>query len=110
MEKDVVCVESELSIAHNKIVEYGNFLSEAIESYVAILAEVQERGIQDDLVCSKLSEVAQSVTPYKTYIVETCNEIADEIRDYVDQMTQVDGFKFPDDIMSDVASAISQFL
>lgn len=109
MGKDVVCVESELAIASNQITGYADFLSRSIESYVAILKGIQERGIQDDLVCSKLSEIAQSVTPYKEYIVKTCDEIAAEIRDYVDQMTQADSFQFPRDIMLDVSTEISQF-
>ena len=78
MAKDIVCAEAELSIAANNLVEYADFLSRTMESYVAVLSEIQEKGIQDDLVCSKLSSIAQSLKPYKTSIKDECEDVASD--------------------------------
>ena len=42
MAKDIVCAEAELSIAANNLVEYADFLSRTIESYVTVLSEIQK--------------------------------------------------------------------
>lgn len=110
MKVDIVCAEGELSIAANKLVEYADFLSRTMESYVAVLAEIQEKGIQDDLVCSKLSSIARSLNPYKTSIKDECDDIAGDVRAYITGVAQVDNFNFPTDITSSIASLVAQFL
>ena len=110
MAKDIVCAEAELSIAANNLVEYADFLSRTMESYVAVLSEIQEKGIQDDLVCSKLSSIAQSLKPYKTSINGECEEIADDVRVYIAGISRADNFKFPTDITSTIVSLVAQFL
>lgn len=110
MAKDIVCAEEELSIVANNLVEYADFLSRTMESYVTVLSEIQEKGIQDDLVCSKLSLIAQSLKPYKTSIKDECEDIAANVRGYIVEITRVDNFKFPTDITSTIASLVAQFL
>lgn len=109
MVKDIICAEAELSIAANNLVEYADFLSRTMESYVAVLAEIQERGIQNDLVCSKLSSIAQYLNPYKTRIKDECDRVAGDVSDYFASVAEVDNFKFPTDITSIVAPLVDQF-
>ena len=106
MAKDIVCAEAELSIAANNLVEYADFLSRTMESYVAVLSEIQEKGIQDDLVCSKLSSIAQSLKPYKTSIKDECEDVASDVKDYIAGISKADNFRFP----TDIASLVAQFL
>ena len=110
MAKDIVCAEAERSIAANNLVEYADFLSRTMESYVAVLSEIQEKGIQDDLVCSKLSSIAQSLKPYKTSIKDECEDVASDVKDYIAGISKADNFRFPTDITSTIASLVAQFL
>ncbi len=110
MAKDIVCAEAELSIATNNLIEYADFLSRTIESYIAVLSEIQEKGLQDDLVCSKLSSIEQSLKPYKTSIKYECENVATDVRDYVAEISRADNFRFPTDITSTIVSIIEQFL
>ena len=81
-----------------------------MESYVAVLSEIQGKGIQDDLVCSKLSSIAQSLKPYKTVIKDECEDIAADVKNYITEISKADNFKFPTDITSTIASLVAQFL
>lgn len=110
MAGDIVCAEAELSIAANNLAEYADFLSRSIESYIAVLSEIQEKGIKDDLVCAKLSSIAQSLTPYKTSITDECEEIAADVKEYITGISNADNFKFPSDITSTISSLVAQFL
>lgn len=110
MNVDIVCAEGELSIAANSLVEYADFLSRTMEAYVSVLSEIQEKGIQDDLVCSKLSSIAQSLQPYKTLIKDECEDVAADVRDYIAGVSRADNFSFPTDITSTIASLVAQFL
>lgn len=110
MAKDIVCAEAELSIVANNLVEYADFLSRTMEKYVAVLSEIQEKGIQDDLVCSNLSSIAQSLKPYKTSIKDECEDVAADVKDYISGISRADNFKFPTDITSTIASLVARFL
>lgn len=109
MTRDIVCDEGELSIAANNLLEYADFLVRTMDAYVAVLAEIQVKGIQDDLVCSKLSSVEQSLKPYKTAIIDECEEIAKIVRDYIQEIARADNFKFPSDITAPIATLVAQF-
>ncbi len=110
MNTDIVCAEGELSIAANNLAEYADFLSRIMEAYVDILSQIQNNGIQDDLVCLKLSSIAQSLNPYKTSIKDECEDITADIRNYIDEVSRVDNFRFPTDLTSTIASLVAQFL
>lgn len=110
MNIDIVCAEGELSIAANNLVEYSEFLSRTIEAYVIVLSEIQEKGIQDDLVCSKLSSIANSLKPYKMSIQDECETIVTDVKDYIAGVSKADNFKFPNDITSTIASLVAKFL
>lgn len=110
MKTDIVCAESELSMAVNNLVEYADFLTRTMESYISVLSEIQENGIQDDLVCSKLSSIAQSLKPYKTSILDECEDIFTDVKDYIAGVAVADNFKFPNNITTTIASLVDRFL
>lgn len=110
MAKDVVCAEAELSIAANNLVEYADFLCRTMETYIAVLSEIQERGIQDDLVCSKLSAIALALKPYKTSIKDECEEVAIDVNAYMAGIASADCFQFPTGITATIDSLVAQFL
>ena len=110
MAEDIVCAEAELSIAANNIVEYADFLVRTMETYTEILSEIQEKGIQDDLVCSKLSSIVQQLKPYMTSIPEECESIRENVSGYITGVAVVDRFVFPGNIGTSIASIVSQFL
>lgn len=108
--KDVICSEAELSIAANNIVEYADFLVRSIESYVSILSEIQGDGIKDDLVCARLSEIANKLSPCKITISKVCEDVQSGITSYMSDVSAADKFVFPSDITSTIATLVSQFL
>ncbi len=110
MAKDIVCAECELSIAANNIVEYGDFLARTIETYISVLTEIQEKGIKDELVCSKISSIVQLLKPYQTSILDVCEAIAFDVKDYIEEVEQADKFIFPSDITMTISSIVSRFL
>ena len=110
MAKDVVCAEAELSIAANNLVEYADFLCRTMEAYIAVLSEIQERGIQDDLVCSKPSAIALALKPYKTSIKDECEEVAIDVNAYMAGIASADCFQFPTGITATIDSLVAQFL
>jgi len=110
MRADIVCAEGELSVAANNLVEYADFLSRAMQSYIAILSDIQEKGIQDDLICSKLSSIADSLRPYLTSVEDECMDIAMDVRSYITEVARADNFKFPADITSTIGSLLAHFL
>ena len=110
MAKDVVCAEAELSIAANNLVEYADFLCRTMEAYIAVLSEIQERGIQDDLVCSKLSAIVLALKPYKTSIKDECEEVAIDVNAYMAGIASADCFQFPTGITATIDSLVAQFL
>ncbi|WP_040214962.1 hypothetical protein [Clostridium polynesiense] len=110
MRVDIICAEDEMSMAANNIMGYADFLSRSIESYIAILAEVQEKGIKDDLVSSRLSAIASSLMPVKTSIFNECQAIAVDIKDNIAGVEAVDNFNFPADLTSKLSSLVAQFL
>lgn len=110
MNKDVVYDEMELTIATNNILNYADFLSRSIERYISLINEVQENGIQDELICSKLSELVSTVTPYKTAIYNEVEKINSEVHKAIEEVAKADNFKFPDSVLKDMVSLLGEFL
>ena len=81
-----------------------------MEAYIAVLSEIQERGIQDDLVCSKLSAIALALKPYKTSIKDECEEVAIDVNAYMAGIASADCFQFPTGITATIDSLVAQFL
>ncbi len=109
MAKDIVYDEIELSMAMNSIVNYADFLSRCMEQYIGLLNRLKNKGIQDELICSKIEELALAMKPYKTVIYEECKSINEKVNKSLTEVESADNFYFPNDITSMVSSVLSKF-
>lgn len=105
----VINDELELSKAANAIVNYAGFLSRSIASYINILADVQSKGINDDLVCSKLSDLAQKLSNYDESIYETCTRISACVSRDITGIEAADNFRFPSDLTTIISALLAEF-
>lgn len=111
MEKYVYIEEGEMSKACNQIKSYADFLSRSIEEYLKELASIQnDKVIADDLICSKLSALAEQVMPYKTSIYEECKKIDSIIQKEIQDIKTEDNFKYPAEMISTISSLLAKFL
>lgn len=94
MEKKVVNAENELSIAANKINNYGEFLCRSIEKYIAILAKIQNGAIKDQLISAKLSNLASQLKPYRSSVLTECENISSYVKSDINEIEKADSFKF----------------
>lgn len=110
MNKDIIYNENELSIAANSIVTYADFLTRCIADYTAILKDIQAKGIKDDLITSKLSELSATLTPYATAIYDGGKEISSNVNKSISDVASADNFQFPNDITSTIGALLAKFL
>lgn len=111
MGKYVYIKESELSRASNQIKSYADFLSRSLEEYIQILATVQnEKAIADELICSRLSALAEQILPYKTSIYDECEKISGIISSDITNISAEDNFRYPADMISTISSLLASFL
>ena len=110
MAQNVICAESELSKAANKISVYAEFLSTSIESYIKILSDMQGNGISDDLICARLTELASNISPYRTKLTDQSSAISSYIKKYISNVESADDFAFPESITSSIASIVAKLL
>ncbi len=109
MRVDIVCAEAQLAKAANNLAEYGDFLGRTIEAYLLILADLQNKGIQDAEVCAKLSALAQSLIPYKTAIPKECEAMVADVRSYISGIEKADDFRFPAELTESLTTLVEQF-
>lgn len=107
--KDVVYDEIELSMAMNSIENYADFLSRCIEQYIGLLNKLKNKGIQDELICSKIEELATTMRPYKAVIYDECKNISEKVNKSITEIETADKFYFPNGITSMVGSLLSKF-
>lgn len=111
MDKYVYVKESELSRACNQVKSYADFLSRSIEEYIQILATIQnDKAIADELICSKLSSLAEQIMPYKTSIYDECEKISGIINSDIADISAEDNFRYPADMISTISSLLASFL
>lgn len=110
MTRDVICDEAELAITANQIMDYAYFLDGCISTYIKILRRLQEEGIQDDLVCAKLSELAAEVGPVREALSESGEEVSQYIRQYLNEVAAADSFRFMSDLQGTVLAVLSKLL
>ncbi len=111
MEKYVYVKESELSKASNQIKSYADFLSRCIEEYIQILATIQkDKAIADELICSKLSALAEQIMPYKTFIYDECEKTSGFISNDIADISAEDNFRYPADMIATLSSLLATFL
>ena len=109
MGKDIIYDENELAIAVNSIMGYADFLARCIEEYVGLLNELQNKGIQDELVCSEITGLIATIEPYKTSIYDTCESVAGKINKSMGEVETADSFRFPNDIISAISTLLARF-
>ncbi len=110
MTKDIIYNENELSIAANSIVTYADFLTRCIADYTAILKDIQDKGIKDDLITSKLTELTSSLAPYATAIYDDGKEVSSNVNKSISDVVSVDNFQFPSDVTSTIGTLLAKFL
>lgn len=109
MGKDIVYDEGELSIAANNILNYADFLSRCIEEYIGLLNELQNKGIRDELICSKITGLKAAVEPYKISVYDNGESMTGKVKKSVDEMETADDFRFPGDITSEISALLARF-
>ena len=109
MKTDVVSAEAEMSVAANNIQEYASFLSRTIQEYTNILAEIQNKAIQDDLICAKLSGIEKSLRPYKTSFADDGEELKQAVKEFIRCVEAADCFSFSSDVVFKMKSLFSLF-
>ena len=110
MRTDIVSAEVELTVAANQIARYADFLAESIQAYVKILIQLQERGIQDDLVCAKLSDIAIKVAPAIKKLDNEGTEIRITIANYISEVEKAEKIAFPTGIVDIIRSLFAQLV
>lgn len=110
MGRDIVYDENELSIATNSMVNYADFLSRCIEEYLTLLDDLQSKGIQDEVICSKIADLITIIETYKTVIYDECQDIRTKVNKSIEEIALEDDFRFPSDITSVVDALLSMFL
>lgn len=110
MRKDIVSAEAELSVAANQIARYADFLAESVQTYVQILSRLQTQGIQDDLVCARLTEIALSVQPAVRELGDQSETIRSKVSEFISEVEKVDKLAFPSGVIEIIKSVFSQFI
>lgn len=108
--KNIICDEAELVSAINKIDSYIDFLIRSIDTYINILADIQGNAIQDDLINKQLSEIADSIQPIREILFRAKKSIHKDIRGFIDEIEEIDNFKFPNEIETEILALIGCFM
>jgi hypothetical protein len=106
----VINDEPELSAAANSIVNYADFLSRSIATYINILSDVQTKGINDVLVCAKLGDLADKLKNYDQSILDNCTKLSTYVSQDIADVEAADNFSFPGDLTSAIAALLAKFL
>lgn len=103
MSKDIIIDRGEFSKASNRILAYGNFLANSLVEFQKIILEMEELGyFSDEKATSNLNEIVNGLQPYGQQIVEECEEIEHIIKEFLEEVEEIDDFRFPYDIMQEV--------
>jgi len=109
MVKDVISHEAELSMIINSISTYVEFLISTIEEYALILKEVQDTGIEDDLIRGELTTLVMSLKGCISMLNECTESVANSVTQGVNQIAHFDSFAFPVSDFKIIESLIAQF-
>ncbi len=107
MNRDIICDEDEfLSVAKSSW-NYVIFLISSIETYINILTDIQEEGLQDQLICAKISRIVELLQPQKQTLIIESNEINQIIKQYLEEISKADNFIFPEEMKYDFLKEIN---
>lgn len=110
MGRDIISAEAELAIAVNQVTDYAQFLLDSIDAYIGILQTLQTDGIKDDLVCARLSEIAQTVEPVKTSVADCCEDVSSRVNQFIRAVAMADDFRFSSDLSGKVSAILAQLI
>ena len=95
MAKDNMGVQdSEFTSAGNTIVKYAQKLSTMMQQYCDAVQSICQTGIQDQLICSKLSKLANDVAKLRAPLEEIAGDAAKNCKDFVDAVDSADQFLY----------------
>ena len=100
MNKDIVCSESELSSAVNKITNYIDHLTYTLENYINVLNRVNENGIEDATVNSQIVDIIDELAPLRDALRISGEMISKNVKNNISNIENYDDFKFPADEIS----------
>lgn len=107
---DIVYSDGEISIALNKIQSTVELLAKTMEEYHNSLANLQGNGIKDDLICGKLTQLANNVKRAKRLLLANYDEIEGKLKQSMQDIEDADNFIFPGDFSAEVLSILSSIL
>ncbi len=110
MEKDLVLVDSEISMTKKDILLYIEFLEARISEYNGLLATLAETGLRDQLITSRISRVSPKTIRHMKATSEAISQLLIDLTDNVNAIEAADTFEFPHDLMSNISSFFANFL
>lgn len=108
-ETDIVCAEAELSMAANQITRHAEFLVSTIGEYRTILADIQENGIRDEVICSRLARISGNLVHDSQTLQEETADISSKVGRHIQKMERIDCFQFPGGLMDHLKWLIDRF-
>lgn len=100
MSIDIILDYGEFSKASNRITAYGDFLANCLVEYQEIIRDMEETGkFSDKEATSNLNKIVNGLQPYEKKIVGACEETERIIKANFREVTNVDTFKYPNEIM-----------
>lgn len=107
----VVCAEDEISSAANKIINYADYLERQMMYYLKVMAWVQEEGIQDELICGELSDLAEEVRDNIVAVATAVSpELSTIISQEVSEIESADRLSYPASLLDEITAVFGQFL
>lgn len=111
MDHSVVVNSSEISTAYSHIKKYVDFLTRQLESYIKILSDIQKNAINDQIIASELSAIANEVKPQIMALDHLINNsIFTTLNREVAEIASADDFSYPNALIAQVSSLLAMFL
>ncbi len=109
-EGNVVYVESELSVAANKIKKYCEFLAKAIEQYADTLVAITGDGISDRKICDELKSLSEKIRPGAENLEIYCTNIRRIVGDAIDAVEEAQKLSSSEELFQTVLTLLAAIL
>jgi hypothetical protein len=110
MSSGVKLSEAEFSTNTNKLTNYTKFLTSGIETYIKTLDGVLSVGIEDAQITAAIKELQEKIKPIATELENIVNYVQGTNSKFVSAVEKEDNYKYSDEGMSSLFSALSMFL
>lgn len=110
MSNNLKISEGEFSIYKNKISTYCDFLSESIDSYIAVLDEVLSIGINDVKITNAITDLKTRIKPIAENLESSSSSVNSSLSIFLSDVESEDKFNYSDEGMSSIFSILSMFL